>query len=315
MSGTATLGGTLNISAINGFKPTVGDVYTLVSAGSFAGGFGTVNISGFTGKIDSSSNGITVTITTTAGQLFNVATRMRVKPDPNELIGGFIITGTDPKRVIIRATGPSLSSFFSGVLEDPTLEIFQGSTLLATNDNWKDSDQAAIEATGVAPKNELESAIVRTFTPGAYTAIVRGKNGASGIRLVEAYDLSTSSNSTLGNIATRGYVDKDDNVMIGGFMIGRSLGSNTRVVVRAIGPSLKPFGVDNALADPTLELHHANGALVQENDNWKDVQQGEIEASGLARASELESAILASLQDGTTPPSSAAKGAPPVSDW
>lgn len=298
-TGKATLGGTLNITAINGFKPIVGDSYTLVSAGSFAGSFANVNFNGFTGKIDSSSNGITLTITTTAGQLLNVATRMRVNPDPNQLIGGFIITGTDPKRIVIRATGPSLSRFFSGVLGDPTLEVFQGGTLLASNDNWKENDQANIEATGVAPRNDLESAIVRTFAPGAYTAIVRGKNGTRGIGLVEAYDLSKDSNSSLANIATRGFVDIDDNVMIGGFIISRSSGSQTRVVIRAIGPSLTAFGVEGALADPTLELRDANGSLLRENDNWKDSQQSEIEAAQLTPRDERESAIFASLNDGS----------------
>lgn len=299
VSGQASLNGTLNVTLINGFRPQVGDTFQLIALSSFTGSFATINTSGFTGQVNYSSNGVTLTVLTVADIPVNIATRIRVLPDPNQLIGGFIINGTEPKTVVIRAIGPSLSSFFSGVLADPTLELFQGTNQLASNNNWKDTDQAAIEATQLAPKNDLESAIVRTLAPGAYTAIVRDKNGRPGIGLVEVYDVSKNRGSQLANIASRGFVDTDDNVMIGGFIIGGNGGANGKVVVRAVGPSLKPFGIDNALADPTLELRDANGSLLQGNDNWKDTQQAEISATGLAPSDDKESALLAALPDGS----------------
>ena len=149
---------------------------------------------------------------------------MRVLTDDKVLIGGFIITGTDPKRVLIRGMGPSLNGV--GVtLSDPTLELHQGSMTITTNDNWKTrpdgtSQQAEIEATTIPPTNDLESAILTTLSPGAYTAILAGKNGGTGVGLVEVYDLAQGANSKLANISTRGFVDTGDNVMIGGFIVG-----------------------------------------------------------------------------------------------
>lgn len=299
VSGAAALGGTLNISLINGFRPAVGDVFQFISPGSVTGAFSTVNTTGFTGQVNYSAGAITMTVLTVPDIPVNIATRIRVNADPNQLIGGFIITGTEPKKVIIRAIGPSLSSFFSGVLADPTLELFQGNTMLASNNNWKDGgNQAAVEATGLAPKNDLESAIVRTLAPGAYTAIVRSNTGASGIGLIEAYDLDLAAKSQLANIATRGFVDTNDNVMIGGFIIGGNGQANGRVVIRAIGPSLSAFGIAGVLPDPLLELHDANGSTLLSNDDWKATQEAEITKTGLAPTDIRESAIVTSLRDG-----------------
>jgi hypothetical protein len=215
-----------------------------------------------------------------SAQLLNVATRLKVLNGDNVLIGGFIITGTEPKRVLILGVGPSLAQFFSGSLADPTLELYQGNTLLQMNDNWKTDQQAEIEATGAQPSNELESAIVRTLDPGSYTAILRGKGDATGIGVVQAYDLNQAADSKFGNIATRGFVDSGDNAMIGGFIIGPASGGTTTVVVRAIGPSLTNFGVSGALPDPTIELHDGNGATIAFNDNWADdANQGSIPQS------------------------------------
>ena len=186
------------------------------------------------------------------------------------------------------------------------LELHNGSgTLIGQNDDWRStqiggvvsSDQAAaIQATGLAPTDNRESAIIATLQPGNYTAIVRGKNGTTGIALVEAYDLDPAADSNLANISTRGFVDTGDNVMIGGLII---LGSTQqKVIVRAIGPELTAFGITNALADPTLELHDGNGNLISFDDNWKDSQQTEIAATGLQPTDDRESAIVATLPPG-----------------
>jgi hypothetical protein len=233
-----------------------------------------------------------------SAQLLNVATRLKVLSGDNVLIGGFIITGTAPKKVIILGVGPSLAQFFSGTLANPTLELHQGDTLLQTNDDWKSDQQTEIEATGLAPTNDLESAIVRTLDPGSYTAILRGKGDTTGIGVVQAYDLNQAANSKFGNIATRGFVDAGDNVMIGGFIIGPANGGSTTVVVRAIGPSLTNFGVSGALPDPTIELHDGNGATIAFNDNWADdANQGSIPQS-LQPSDPHESALYRVLAPG-----------------
>lgn len=236
-------------------------------------------------------------------QLLNIATRMRVQTGENVLIGGFIITGPEPKKVIIRGIGPSLSSFFSGALADPTLELHQGNTTIASNDNWKEHE-AEVVATTIPPTHNLESAIVTTLTPGNYTAILADKNGTSGIGVVEIYDLAQAANSRLANISSRGFVDTGDNVMIGGVIVGggSDVGSG-RVVVRAIGPSLSGANIQGSLQDPTLELHDSNGATVRSNDNWKTredgtSQQAEIEATTIPPTDDRESAIVATFAPG-----------------
>jgi plastocyanin len=232
---------------------------------------------------------------TVPAQLLNVSTRLDVQTGDEVSIGGIIITPGDAKRVLLRAIGPSLANFgVTDPLPDPNLELHAGDgTLITSNDNWKDSPEMMdIEATGLAPSNDLESAIIRTLDPGLYTAVVSGKNGATGVGLVEAYDLDVSATSQLGNLSTRGFVETGTNVMIGGFILGGG-GADTSVLVRAIGPSLTDFGVTDALPDPSLELHDGNGVLIQDNDNWKDSQQTEIEATGLQPTNDLESAVLA----------------------
>lgn len=217
------------------------------------------------------------------------------------LIGGFILTGPDSKQVIIRALGPSLGAMgMPGTLADTTLDLYDSSGhLLASNDNWKDLQPAQIQNTGVAPSHALESAIVTTLSGNsAYTAVVRGKNGGTGIGLVEVYDLGLSASSRLGNISTRGLIEQGDNVMIGGFIVGGSAADRTRVVVRAIGPSLSGLGLSNALSDPTLTLHDSNGSVIGTNDNWRDAHQPEIEAAGLAPTDDREAALFASLAPG-----------------
>jgi len=233
------------------------------------------------------------------GQLLNISTRMKVLTGNSVLIGGFIIGGSGSKEVLLRALGPTLTQFgVTGVLADPTMELHNGTgTLLASNDNWKDTQQAAISATGLAPPNDLESAILSNLASGNYTAIVRGKNNTTGVALVEAYDLDQAVDTTLTNISTRGFVGTGQNVMIGGFISGNGL---AKVIIRALGPTLSQFGVTNVLADPTLELHDGNGTLLASNDNWQDTQQAEIQASGFAPPNALESAIIATRPPGNS---------------
>jgi hypothetical protein len=244
-------------------------------------------------------NGNTSEFSAAIGQLLNISTRLRVLTGDNVLIGGFIITGSDDKHVIVRGIGPSLTSQgVPGALQDPTLELHDGTgALIASNDNWKDTQQLDIEVTGIPPTNDLESAIVATLPANGsgYTAILRGKNNTTGVGLVEAYDLNRTVNSKLANISTRGFVDTGDNVMIGGFIAGNGL---TKVIVRAIGPSLTSQGVPGALQDPTLELHDGSGTTIASNDNWKDAQQTEIEATTIPPTDDRESAIVASLSPG-----------------
>jgi hypothetical protein len=227
--------------------------------------------------------------------LANLSTRLPVETGDNALIGGFIVTGTQPKKVIVRAIGPSLNDV-AGALADPILELHgPGAFVTITNDNWRSDQQAEIIATGVPPTNDLESAIVATLPANnsAYTAIVRGANNGTGIGLVEAYDLDRAVDSKLANISTRGLVQSGDNVLIAGTIV---LGASAqRVIIRAIGPSLS---VPGKLADPTLELRDGNGALIQSNDNWRSDQQAEIIATGIPPTNDLESAIVAMLPAG-----------------
>jgi glucose/arabinose dehydrogenase len=239
----------------------------------------------------------------TPSQALNISTRARVETGDNVLIGGFIVTGSTAKKVLVRAIGPSLSQHgVSDVLADPTLELHGGNgALLQSNDNWRDDPSQALQisASGLAPSSNLESAIVATLQPGNYTAIVRGKNSLQGIALAEVYDLDPAADSQLGNISGRSFVQTSDDVMIGGFIIGNNIGA-TKVVIRAIGPSLSQHGLSNILADPTLELYDANGALLESNDNWREDpnQAARISAANLAPSNPLESAIWTSLPPG-----------------
>ena len=233
---------------------------------------------------------------TPPAQSLNVSTRLDVGTGDKVSIGGIIITPGDAKRVLLRAIGPSLSNFgITDPLADPVLELHaQDGMLISTNDNWNSPPAPDIEATGLAPTNPLESAIIATLDPGLYTAIVTGKNGGTGVGLVEAYDLDQSATSQLGNLSTRGFVDTGTNVMIGGFILGPDGTLNANVLVRAIGPSLTAFGVTDALADPVLELHDANGTLITSNDNWNSPPAPTSRRRVWHRRTTLESAILIS---------------------
>jgi hypothetical protein len=228
---------------------------------------------------------------------------MRVQTGDHMGVGGFIITGSGPKHVLLRAIGPSLTQFgVPNALADPVLELHgPGAFVTITNDNWRDDpvQEAAIQATGIPPTNNLESAIDATLNPGAYTALVRGKNNTSGVALVEVYDLSQAVLAKLANISTRAFVSTGDNIVIAGFILGSHTGDD-RIVVRGIGPSLTAAGVPNALANPTLELRDGNGALLVANNDWQDnaAQAAELTAAGLAPTNNLESGIAATLPPG-----------------
>jgi hypothetical protein len=232
----------------------------------------------------------------------NIATRLRVETGNSVAIGGFIISGTAPKTVAIRGIGPSLAPGVSDALADPTIELRASNGLLVSlNDNWQDDPPQAAQLTafGLAPTDPKESGLVATLQPGAYTAILAGKNQGAGVGLVEIYDTNSAALSELANISTRGFVRTADNVMIGGFILGGTNGI-TRIVVRGIGPSLSQFGLTPLLADPTLELRDRNGALLVSNDNWQDdpVSAGELTAAGFAPTDPNESGIFTSLPSG-----------------
>ncbi|MEY2562488.1 MAG: hypothetical protein QOH88_681 [Verrucomicrobiota bacterium] len=228
--------------------------------------------------------------------LGNVATRMRVGNGDNAMIGGFIINGTQAKKVIIRGMGPSLANVgIQGALSNPMLELFQGNTLIATNDNWQQASNTNEIPNGFAPSDGRESIIVTTLAPGTYTAVIRGVGGETGIGVVETYDLSQNANSRLANFSTRGFVETGDNAMIGGFI---ATNGSSRVMLRAMGPSLRNAGIGNPLQDPTLQLINGNGATVAFNDDWQQAPNTNEIPSGFTPSDQRESVIVTTLSPG-----------------
>jgi len=248
--------------------------------------------------------------------LGNISTRSFVQTGEHVMIGGFIVRGTGPKRVIIRAIGPELTQYgIADALGNPTLELHNGTgALIATNDDWQTtvlggiitSNQVGdIQNSVHAPSAASESAIIADLQPGNYTAIVRGVNNTNGVALVEVYDLNFGATSNFGNISTRSFVQAGEHVVIGGFIVQ---GTGTkRVIIRAIGPELTQHGIPDVLTNPSLELHNGSGALIASNDNWQTTilggiitsnQVGDIQNSGHAPSAASESAIIADLQPG-----------------
>jgi hypothetical protein len=252
----------------------------------------------------------------TTPYLANLSTRAFVQTSDNVMIGGFIVQGSQPKRVILRAIGPELSQYgVPNAMADPILELHDANGApIASNNNWQTtiiggiitSNQVQdIQNSGHAPADASESAIIADLPPGSYTAIVRGVNNTMGVALVEVYDLSPSLHSILGNISTRSFVQTGGDVMIGGFIVQGAQPKN--VIIRAIGPELSQYGVTNPMADPTLELHNGTGALIASNDNWQHTiiggiitsnQVQNIQNSGHAPGDASESAIIANLPPG-----------------
>ena len=262
---------------------------------------GEVYVLGSTALGPSGDTGVVYKLVPVPSQPVNISTRVRVENGESAMIGGFIVRGNEPKKVIVRAIGPSLTRRgVNDVVVDPIMKLHgPDGAVLDTNDDWKDDQQTAIENSGVPPTHEAESAIVATLEPGSYTAVVRGKNGGTGIGLVEVYDLDVEADSRLANISTRGLVLTEENVMIAGFIIGGGSG-NAPVVVRGIGPSMSDDGVQNPIADPVLRLYDANGALMDSNDDWQDdpVQAQQISVVDLEPDEEVEAAMFAELPPG-----------------
>ena len=247
-------------------------------------------------------------------QLLNLSTRNEVGTGDNVLIVGFILVGADDKKIILRGVGPSLQ--LPSRLRDPVLELrTEDGTVLASNNNWRDSQQTEISATGIPPSNELEAALVTKLQPkpaaqgGArYTGIVGGADGTSGIGVVEIYDLNTVANAKLANISTRGFVGTGDNLLIGGFIPGPPDRTPIKVLIRALGPSLAAFGVSGALQDPVLALHDANGTLLM-NDNWKDAADAAEIMATLPPADDREAAMTTTLPPGNSGYTALVRGA------
>jgi len=249
-------------------------------------------------------------------KLVNLSTRAFVQTGDDVIIGGFIVQGTEVKRVIIRAIGPELTQYgIADVLANPRLELHNGSgALIASNDDWQTTilggiitgnQVSDIQASGHAPTAASESAIIADLPAGNYTAIVRGINNTAGVALVEVYDLNFTASLSLGNVSTRSFVQTDEHVMIGGFIVRGT--EPKRVIIRAIGPELTRYRVQNALANPTLELHNGTGSLIASNDDWQTTMLGgiitsnqvsDIQNSGHPPTAASESAIIANLPPG-----------------
>jgi hypothetical protein len=300
VSGSAILGGKLDVKTINGYQPGTQDTFSPFTFASVSGSFATVSSNA---QIAITGTGIVTSLDITkpqpqTGQPLNIATRLAIQGGDNVLIAGFIVTGPSgaTKKVLIRGIGPSLSNLgVAGAISDPLLELHKQDGTVVVNDNWQDGDTSQIP-NGFAPSDSRESVIVATLTPGTYSAVVRGAHGETGVGLAEVYDLESGSTAKLANVATRGFVETGDNVLIGGFIIGGT--EPTKVLVRAIGPSLAAFGVPNTLPATVLELHDANGSAIT-NEGWRATQETEIIATTIPPSDDNEAAILATLVPGT----------------
>ena len=238
--------------------------------------------------------------TPTPSKALNIATRLRVETGDNVMIAGFIITGNANKDIVLRGRGPVLAGFgISDFLADPVLDLRGSGGSILMNNDWKDTQRAQIEGGPFEPSDDRESAILASLAPGAYTGVLTGNNNTTGVGLIEVFDNGSAADSQLANISTRGLVQGNNSVMIGGFILGGS-SSNSRVAIRGVGPSLAQFGLNNVLADPTLELHDGNGALLVSNDDWESdsTSAGQLSANGLGLSDPKESGLFASLPPG-----------------
>ncbi|HEV2805777.1 MAG TPA: hypothetical protein VGW57_12705 [Chthoniobacterales bacterium] len=229
-------------------------------------------------------------------RLKNISTRARVEGGDHAAIAGFIIASDRlgsglGHTVVVRALGPSLT-VLATPLPDPILEFYGPRGLQGTNDNWQDNPEAAsIQNVGLAPKSGLESALIESVDGGSYTAIVRDTGGRTGTALVEVYDVDPAPGREVLNVSTRGFIGTGDDVMIAGTILEPGAGP-TRIVARAIGPSLGAAGITDPLADPMLEFRDSQGALIASNDNWRDGDAAALTALGLAPKNDNESAVF-----------------------
>ena len=311
VTGDLTLGNcTLAVQVAAGFPISSHSSFTVInSTGTIGGRLGNVS----SGSRLTTLDGLNSFVVTLAGQVLqlssfqtippaaqfaNLSTRGEVLSGDNILIGGFIVVGTQPKNVILRALGPSLANAgVSDPLADPVLELHDSTgAVIASNNNWKDTQEFAIESTGIPPTNDLESALVTSLQPGAYTVFVYGNNGGTGTALVEVYDLSPNVDTTLSNLSTRGFVDPA-NPLIGGFISGVGVGGS-ETVARAIGPDLASQGVTHPLSDPMLEVRDINGNLIASNDDYVPGSDPILELDGLEPVDGRDSAIRLSLAPG-----------------
>ena len=233
-------------------------------------------------------------------QSLNLSTRGLVSPDQGALIGGFIVTGSEAKTVVLRAIGPSLGEAgLEGTLADPVIDLFDSAGhVIASNDNWEgDPNAGQISADGLAPSDPAEAALRVTLEPGSYTLVITGKDMTSRIALVEVYDLSPTADSKLANLSTRGNVGTGSDFLIAGFIVG-SVDSST-VVVRASGPSLSAAGISDPLADPSVTIYDEDGSMLATNDNWQDDPSAiDLELNQIAPADDMEAATILHLPVG-----------------
>ncbi|MBE0528261.1 MAG: hypothetical protein IH629_03540, partial [Thermoleophilia bacterium] len=230
-------------------------------------------------------------------RLVNISTRGPIFTGNDVMIGGFVIGGASPKQVLVTARGPSLAPFgVTGAMANPTLQLFSGQAMIAANDDFGTAPNLAqIQASGVAPTDPTESAILATLNPGAYTAIVSGAGGGTGVAIVEVFERDRPD-APLINISTRGQVQTVNNVMIGGFVIQGD--APQTVLITARGPSLAPFGITNALANPSLQLFSGQTLIASNDDIGTAPNLAQIQATGVAPTNALESAILVTLNPG-----------------
>ncbi|MBA2743036.1 MAG: hypothetical protein H0U43_01760 [Chthoniobacterales bacterium] len=327
VAGSASLGGTLTVFLIDNMDgthpdPAIGNGRTLITASSFIGSFDNVKSGGrvlayssdrvrntrFDGvlagsyKVTYDNRSLVISDFEPHASMLNISTRADVRPGNDAAIGGFIIRGVTPKQVMLRGIGPSLASQgINGALQDPVLRLYASNgALIVKNDDWQKATQAdRIAATGIAPADPKESAIIATLEPGSYTAVLRGTHNTAGIGSMEVYDLDEQpAGSEFANLSTRGYVGTGDDVMIGGTIIGKDVPAN--MVIRALGPSLASKGVHNALPDPTLEVFNASGVKIAGNDEWQSnsTQAAKIQEADLAPADPHECALTVTLKPG-----------------
>lgn len=233
--------------------------------------------------------------------LTNLSGRARVEPGDGSVIAGFVISGNRRKITVVRGLGPTLAAYgLSPTIINPFIRVFNAQGVeVGANDNWRSGQEAVIQGTGLAPAADLEATVVLELEPGAYTAVLSGTGGESGVGLVEVYDIDPATSTAVRpiNLSTRARVRAGQDVLIAGFVISGF--RERRVILRGLGPSLAAAGVSDALADPDLTLYTSNGDVVASNDDWRSSQEAEIAASGLAPTQGKEAAIVRTLPPGS----------------